>query len=60
MLEVKNVNVVKVAAMEEETEDDKTKIRRRNLPSLSFSRFMLTLQIYAFDSSDFLFLRSIR
>lgn len=35
-----------MSAMEKETEDNKTKIRRRNLPSLSFSRFMLTLQIY--------------
>lgn len=43
--------VVKVAAMEE-TEDDKTKIRWRNLPSL-----FLSLHAYitntSFDSSDF-------
>lgn len=57
MLEVKNV--VKVAAMEKE--DDKTKIRRRNLPSFSLS--LLASCLYtntSFDSSDFLFLRSVR
>lgn len=57
MFEVKNV--VKVAAMEKE--DDKTKIRRRNLPSFSLS--LLASCLYtntSFDSSDFLFLRSVR